>query len=226
MTYSVYILEDEDWLRAYLKKIIPWDTLNLIPAGEARDGLTASDAILSVRPDIFLCDIRVPGLSGLEVIRHVTAYQPELKSIIISGYQEFDYAREALDLGVESYLTKPVKEHDLTAALKKAISSIEDGRSGQRWQARARNSFYIDLLENRTDPPSFDFFHPERHTVCVSPFRKIPHPPFFTTVWTLPSRRFPPPVFSDIFIRKTAVNAVLFFLFPAIIIHMTGFPVF
>ncbi len=117
MSVSVYIAEDEEWIRMGLKKMIRWQALGLELAGEAEDGETAVQQILALRPQILLSDIRMPLVSGLEVARRVQAELPELKTIFISGHRDFEYAQQAIDLRSVKYMLKPVDDEELNQVL-------------------------------------------------------------------------------------------------------------
>ena len=86
--------------------------------GEAYDGKTALQNIESLQPDIVFTDVRMPGLNGLELIARAKTLVPQCLFVIISGYNEFDYARKALRLGVLDYIDKPVNLEKLDAVLK------------------------------------------------------------------------------------------------------------
>lgn len=121
--FSLMVVEDSQLVRRALidniSKALPW--LEII--GEAEDGISGEEKILSLRPDIVLTDIRLPGQTGLKMIRNVMhTYAPEV--IVISGYSEFEYARDALSLGVLAYIVKPVDENELQEALKYAASRL------------------------------------------------------------------------------------------------------
>lgn len=133
MATKVYLLEDEEWIRRGLKKMICWQQLDLQLAGEAEDGRQAVEEILAMRPHILLSDIRVPVLSGLEVARQVRQVLPALRVIFISGYREFEYAQQAIDLGSVKYLLKPIDDKELNQALAQTATQIrrEEGGVGQ-----------------------------------------------------------------------------------------------
>lgn len=128
---TVYIADDEIWIAIGLKKIIEKSKLPYQIIGEASDGLTALEDIRRLKPDILLTDIRMPGLSGLELLDHIKK-DPRLsvQVILISGYAEFEYARTAMRKGACDYLLKPVNPEDLYNALQKA-SQARSARHGK-----------------------------------------------------------------------------------------------
>jgi len=128
--YKVVIADDEQMIREGLRLLIDWKSLNLVLAGEAEDGLSALELIERHRPHILVTDVKMPGMSGLEVIRKVNESGMDIKSIIISGYDDFLYVKEALRYGVADYILKPVREDDLASILKEVVSNIENRIKG------------------------------------------------------------------------------------------------
>lgn len=125
--YQVVLVEDEPLICEGLKQTVDWAGMGCQVAGEANDALEAETLICRLRPDIVLTDIRMPGVSGLQLIERVRQ-QVECEFIIISGYDEFSYAKQALNLGVLGYLLKPIDEAELAAAVRHAIDTIRKKR--------------------------------------------------------------------------------------------------
>lgn len=124
---SIVVAEDNVPIRKGLIHSITHHTPWFDFVGEAENGLEGKEIILDHRPEIILTDIRLPGISGLQMIREIqTVYTPQV--IVISGYSEFEYAREALTLGVLAYLVKPIDEEELFEALRLAALKIYDSR--------------------------------------------------------------------------------------------------
>ena len=120
---SVVVEEDNYPVRKGLVHCIKEHLPLFEVVGEAADGVSGQETILQLRPEIVLTDIRLPGISGLKLIDEVQkVYNPRF--IVISGYSEFEYAREALRLGVLAYLTKPINETELASTLRNAASHI------------------------------------------------------------------------------------------------------
>ena len=108
-----------------MKESFPWQEHNCLICGEARNGEEALEQIDGLKPDIVLADINMPFLNGLEFIERVGKQAANPVFIVISGYSDFLYAKEAIRLGVLGYVLKPVEEEELAAVLKKAIMQIE-----------------------------------------------------------------------------------------------------
>ena len=94
----------------------------------AQNGPEALAKIEEIHPDILITDIRMPGLNGLELIRRVREKVPELEIIIISGYAHFEYAQNAMALGVHNYILKPIKQDELCGALQSVVRHIREKR--------------------------------------------------------------------------------------------------
>ena len=124
--YSVFLVEDEPIIRQNLRNTIEKGEEPFTCCGEAGDGELALAIIQDVKPDILITDIKMPFMDGLELARHAKAIIPWLRIIIISGYDEFELAREAISIGVDQYLLKPVAGKDLFTALHKAAEQIEE----------------------------------------------------------------------------------------------------
>lgn len=123
---TVYLVEDESIIRQGIVRSISWEEEGFRLLGNAGDGEMALPEILAKRPDILITDIRMPFMDGLELSRRVKKELPHIKILILSGFNEFDYAKQAIDLGVTEYLLKPVTAHQLLDALHKASDAIKE----------------------------------------------------------------------------------------------------
>ncbi len=120
---KLMIVDDEPWIRTSLKNRIDWSE-EMILCGEASDGFEALELAANLRPDIVITDVRMPEMSGLELIRRLREFLPDIQSVIISGYNEFEYAKSAIELGSCGYVLKPVRKEELNQVIKKAIDNI------------------------------------------------------------------------------------------------------
>jgi len=96
--------------------------------GEASDGIQGIKACLELSPDVALVDIRMPGMDGIELMNKLKEENNEVQTIIISGYDEFSYAQQAIQAGALDYILKPIKRDLLYKALAKTRSKLEEGR--------------------------------------------------------------------------------------------------
>lgn len=122
---KVFLVEDESIVREGLKNNIPWQEYGYQFTGEASDGEMALPIIRKVRPDVLITDIKMPFMDGLALSRIVTQEIPDIKIIIISGYDEFEYAQQAIRVGVEQYLLKPITKNTLRKVLLEIREKIE-----------------------------------------------------------------------------------------------------
>ncbi|MDO5141537.1 MAG: response regulator [Eubacteriales bacterium] len=146
---SLFLVEDEMIARESIKKNVMWKENQIDLIGDAPDGEIALPQILEKRPDIVLTDIRMPFMDGLELSKIIHQKLPETKIIILSGYNEFDYARQAISLGVSDYLLKPVSSEDILCAVKKVRSTIEAMRQEKQEKTshvQARREIFFSSL--------------------------------------------------------------------------------
>ena len=122
----IYIVDDEELARDGLRSWISREYPDLNLCGEAGDGERALQEIVDLKPEIVLMDIRIPRMDGLEVAARIRETLPWVQIIIISGYDEFEYARRAMKLGISSYLLKPVEWEALKAALSEGRQKLRE----------------------------------------------------------------------------------------------------
>jgi two-component system response regulator YesN len=139
------IAEDEDLIRRGLERELPWSALGMRVVGLAADGLEAVRLCAQVRPDILLTDIRMPHLDGLALIERVREESPDTVFLIISGYNDFSYAQEAISLGVSHYFLKPLELDRIEEKLREVASRILEHRR-QSEDRRLSNGFVADVL--------------------------------------------------------------------------------
>lgn len=118
------IADDERTMRETISTVIDWQSLNVEIVATCKDGLEAYAACMDLCPDIVLTDIRMPGLSGLDLIQKLRKASPDTRFIILSGYGEFQYAQEAMSFGVQHYLLKPCNEEQIIRAVKETAKSL------------------------------------------------------------------------------------------------------
>ncbi len=123
--YGVLIVDDEKYIRKSIINRIHWEKCGTTIIGEASDGDDALKSISLSPPDIIITDIRMPGLDGLELAQKIAKDYPLTKIIIISAYNDFEYAQKALRYGVKEYILKPVNEEELESTLKKLCSELD-----------------------------------------------------------------------------------------------------
>ena len=122
---KVVIIDDEYLIRQRIKKCIEWEKVGLVISGEAANGEDAIALVDRIRPHIALVDINMPYMNGLECIKAIKKKNPDIKIIILSGYNRFDYAKEAIQLGVVDYLLKPINKDELIKVINKLKEQLQ-----------------------------------------------------------------------------------------------------
>lgn len=125
---KLLIVDDEKIIRETISRHIPWSDLGIDVVKTAANGLEAYDIILDEYPDIVMTDIKMPGLSGLELIQKIKKVHEEVAFIILSGYGEFEFAREAMQYGIHHYLLKPCNEEQIIKSVKETMDEISQKR--------------------------------------------------------------------------------------------------
>lgn len=125
---KVFLVDDEIVIREGIRESFPWDRTPYTLVGEAPDGEMALPMIRDTNPDIVITDIKMPFMDGLELCRSLRSRMPWIGIIVLSGYDEFEYARQCIQLGVREYLLKPVSSADLKEALDKVSLQMQEER--------------------------------------------------------------------------------------------------
>lgn len=119
------IAEDELWLRKRLVSTIDWSSYGISEVYEAEDGGEALEIALKEKPDIVITDIRMPELSGIDLMKKLNENSIFSKMIVVSGYDDFEYAQGALRMGAINYLLKPVDEEELLDSVKRCVEELK-----------------------------------------------------------------------------------------------------
>lgn len=139
MLLKVFLVEDETVIREGLRDRIPWDQFGYRFVGEAADGEMALPLIRKTRPDVLITDIKMPFMDGLSLSKIVSKEFPRMKIIIVSGYDDFEYARQAIEVGVEQYLLKPVTRMKLKTVLLELKDKIERDQEQEDYRIQFQN---------------------------------------------------------------------------------------
>lgn len=150
---KVFLVEDEMVIRRGIKNSIDWEKEGYIFCGEASDGELAYPMIIKEKPDILITDIRKPFMDGLELCKLVKKELPNIKILILSGYDEFDYAKEAIRLGVTEYLLKPISSGKLLEALNGVSESIRREKEDKDLVRK-----YMEEMRENTEHEKQKFF--------------------------------------------------------------------
>lgn len=136
--FSVVLLDDESLIVDSLKHLLPWNELECEIVGDAQNGTDGLALIERLSPDLVISDIVMPGISGLEIAGYCAEHGIEI--VIISAYNDFSYAQEAMKLGVRSYVLKPISKRELLEAVQHGIQTIRDRRKAEREEAWAQQT--------------------------------------------------------------------------------------
>ena len=159
---KIFLAEDEVIVRETIKRMIPWENLGFELVGEAADGEMALPLLIRQQPDLLITDIKMPFMDGLTLARLAKKEVPGLKVVILSGYDDFNYAKQAINIGVEDYLLKPITKNALIERLTEIRSRYEDEKTQREYyekfhremQAYEKNSsrdFFEALVSGSLD---------------------------------------------------------------------------
>lgn len=161
MLVRVLIADDESIVREGLKFIVDWAALGFSICGEAQNGEETLQKINDLRPDLVLLDIRMPRLSGTELIEAARGSGFTGEFIILSGYSEFKYAQTAIRYGVSFYLTKPIDEDELEKALlsirEKIRKKADRENSFRQYISKAKDPVLMELLRGQEPNPAINY---------------------------------------------------------------------
>ena len=143
--YKILLVDDEEEVRKSIIKKINWEEEGFLVVGDAENGVEALEKIENLNPDLVFTDIRMPYMDGLELIKEINNRYPLIKSIIFSGFDDFDYAKEAIKMGVIEYVLKPVSAIELTEILRKVHKTLDDELSKKRDIEKLRSSYQASI---------------------------------------------------------------------------------
>ena len=145
MGMKVIIVDDEKKICQLIQFLVDWEKMGLEVAGVAYNGIDALRLVEELEPAIIITDIKMPGCDGLELIQQVQQRKQDIHFIIISGYQDFEYARKAIRYGVRDYLSKPVQKDELEETLQRvAAERLENQEHEQN----------VNILRNKVQQQS------------------------------------------------------------------------
>jgi two-component system response regulator YesN len=152
---KMVIADDEVLTLDLMERILDWDNMGIRITGLAKDGYEACSILADEKPDILITDIRMPGMDGLELIKWARCWYDDLKIIIISAHDEFEYAQKAMTYGVAGYVLKPVDDERLEDLVNKVLKEIRDTKEHQikycESKSIARDRILKQLLYSRRD---------------------------------------------------------------------------
>lgn len=161
--YRVLLADDEEEIRVGISRKIDWAGLGFALVGEAENGAEALELAEQLRPDVVLADIKMPFMDGLELCRRLKQSLPAAKLVVFSGFDDFEYARQAIGMNVSEYILKPINAPELMAVLNKLKLQLDEQRLERRDMETLRRRyeeslpilielFYTRLLDGRVRP--------------------------------------------------------------------------
>ena len=150
---KTFLVEDEVVIREMIKKMIPWEQYGFELVGEAADGEMALPLILKKKPDLLITDIKMPFMDGRTLCKLVKKELPDIRIVILSGYDDFNYAKQAISIGVEDYLLKPITKN----AFIERLEEIHNRYEHEKTQREYYEKFRLEMQEYEKNA-SRDFF--------------------------------------------------------------------
>lgn len=158
--YQVLIVDDEKMIRLGMRKAIPWDTFGIREVFVAKSGEEALDIIREHKPEIMITDIKMGQMSGLDLIDSAKKFVPQIRVLVLTGYDNFEYARQCIRLKVHDFFLKPIDEKVLIEAVKKQVAFLEtnqidkltdinENRANAVAEQMSIEKFMRDLIHNR-----------------------------------------------------------------------------
>ena len=143
--YRVLLVDDEEEIRTGISRKIHWAALGLSLVGEAGNGEEALELAEQLRPDMVLTDIKMPFMDGLELCRRLRQSLPAAKLVVFSGFDDFEYARQAVGMGVSEYILKPINASELSEVLNRLKNQLDSQRLERRNMESLRRRYEESL---------------------------------------------------------------------------------
>lgn len=157
------LLDDEYYFRQSLKKLIDWDACNITIVGDGNNGEVGLKLIKELQPDLAIVDINMPVMNGLELVKQIKQQNLKCKSIMLSGYSEFEYARQAISYDVFSYQLKPVDKTEFEDCIQEVVQCILSSRKALNIEKGIPSTGYnkltshaVYLIEQNYSNPIFN----------------------------------------------------------------------
>ena len=146
---KVMIVDDEIRIGNLIKNLIEWDRLGLTLIDVFQNGYDVLERFKTEPADILICDIEMPEMTGIELIRSISSDYPSTKCVIVSGFRNFEYARQAMQFGVDYYILKPIDEDELNATLSTICKTTAKEREKNRQE---RNTLFLAVQNGSYQP--------------------------------------------------------------------------
>lgn len=176
---TLLLVDDEEIICNSILNLIDWTSIGINVIGTCLDGVEAYHTILDESPDIVMTDIRMPGISGLELIERICKTNLNTSFIILSGYKEFDYAKKAMQYGVQDYLLKPCDEFQIIDCIKQVIEKrqryvLQNNNiiSQNNLSKELHKALIYNIVRDGISRPTLDndFFEPYNNYLSLNDF--------------------------------------------------------
>ena len=179
--YTVLLVDDEDDVTEIIMKKVPWETLGFSVVGMANNGVKALELVEEYQPDVVMTDIRMPYMDGMELAKRIRQEYPTTKILLFTGFDEFEYAKEAIHLEVDEYILKPLNCAELTKVFErlrqKLDGEIQEKRNVETLQKYytdslplLRTNFYTTLIEGRLTKAQIEEYMKDYQICFESPY--------------------------------------------------------
>ena len=167
--YKVILVDDEEEVIDVIERKIHWDMLGFDVVGSANNGVKALELVEKLQPDVVITDIKMPYMDGLELSRRLNNDYQNIHIIIFTGFDEFEYAKEAVHLEIEEYMLKPINALELSDCLKRVKNSLDKEREEKLNVEKLANYFnaslpvlqtnlFVSLIEGRVSESDYEKF--------------------------------------------------------------------
>ena len=143
--YTLLLVDDEEEVIQIIMKKIAWEEIGFSVIGHANNGVKALEMVEEYQPDVMITDIKMPYMDGMELAKQVKAEYPDTKILFFTGFDEFEYAREAIHLEAEEYILKPLNAIELTEIFKRLKTKLDQEISEKR-NAKILQEYYLESL--------------------------------------------------------------------------------
>lgn len=123
--YTLLLVDDEEEVVQIIIKKMDWEALGFTVVGYASNGVKALEMVEEYQPDVVMTDIKMPYMDGIELTKRIKERYPETKILVFTGFDEFEYAREAVHIGVEEYILKPINAMELSEVFTQLRKKLE-----------------------------------------------------------------------------------------------------
>ncbi|MCC3355888.1 response regulator transcription factor [Bacillus sp. REN16] len=138
--YKVLLVDDEKIITEGMSKVINWKSMGTTLMATARNGIEAFNLIEQEKPDIVVSDIKMPGMNGLQLVEKVHQVYPEIRFVLLTGFSEFDFAKQAMSYGVKHYLLKPCNEKSIMDAIVELCDDLTQERNREEFVCNMKNT--------------------------------------------------------------------------------------